>query len=212
MAEFEYKIKNIFSPIFEKINNPMILEFGVQEGRSTHEFLKWCQLKNGKLFSFDIEDCSNVSNNDAWKFYKSRDDNFKFIFSKIPEELDVIFLDTLHEADHVEKIFYNYFSFLKVGGYFIIDDISHLPYLKGSDRNNFYCEINNQETFKRILEIYEPNKEIFDLNFSFISSGLAIIKKKLNNKLNKKKIIKTRENSIKNKLRKLKHIINEKKY
>ena len=58
----------------------------------------------------------------------------------------------------------------------------------------------------------EPNKEIFDLNFSFISSGLAIIKKKLNNKLNKKKIIKTRENSIKNKLRKLKHIINEKKY
>jgi hypothetical protein len=68
--------------------------------------------------------------------------------------------------------------------FFFIDDISPLPYLKNSKRNSFYCEINNIETKNRILEIYNNNKDLFDLSFSYISSGLAIIKK------NKKKKIK----------------------
>ena len=92
---------------------------------------------------------------------------------------------------------------IKKDGYIFIDDISHLPYLKDKDRNNFYCEINNKETFKRILEIYKANEDNIDLNFSLISSGLAIIKKKTNNNLNKPHKIETREFSLKNFIRKL---------
>ena len=40
-----------------------------------------------------------------------------------------------------------YFNRLKINGLFIIDDISHLPYIKNNIRDNFYCEINNKETF-----------------------------------------------------------------
>ena len=112
--------------------------------------------------------------------------------------MDVIFLDSLHEAAHVEKIIYNYFDLLNKDGYFFIDDISHLPYLKNKNSNSFYCEINNKETFNKILEIYDNNSHLFDLNFSFMSSGLAIIKKKLNLPLNKDHRIVTRENSFKN--------------
>lgn len=62
---------------------------------------------------------------------------------------------------------------------FLLIILSHLPYLKYNDRNNFFNEINNQETFEKILEIYNINYNNFDLYLSFISSGLAkIIKKK----------------------------------
>ena len=162
-----------------------------------------CNHNDGHLYSVDIEDCSNISNDKRWKFIKSRDDNFKFVKSQIPQELDLIFIDSLHEADHVENIVYNYYDQLKVGGYLFIDDISHLPYVKNGIRNNFYCEINNRETFNRILEIYFANYNKFDSNFSFRSSGLTIIKKKNKDSLNKKIKIESREFSIKNLIKKL---------
>ena len=66
----------------------------------------------------------------------------------------------------------------------------------------FYCEINNQETFNTILEIYFSNHENFDLNFNFGSSGLAIIKKIKNDQIKRKIKIESREFSIKNFIRK----------
>mgnify|MGYP001295433211 FL=1 len=202
MDDFTNKIKKIIIPRIENIKNPKILEFGVQKGRSTIEFLKYCEKNDGHLYSFDIEDCSKVSQSKNWSFHQSRDDNFEFIKKIIPENIDLIFLDTIHEADHVKKIFYEYFDRLKINGFFIIDDISHLPYTKTNIRDNFYCEINNKETFDKILEIYNNNQDNFDLEFSFISSGLAIITKKQND-INKIKPIILRENRIKNILRKI---------
>ena len=80
--------------------------------------------------------------------------NFDFLKNKIPEKFDIIFLDTLHEAQHVKKIFCYYYKFLKTNGFFFIDDTSWLPYVKNNYRDRFYAEINNQETFKILLEIY----------------------------------------------------------
>ena len=203
MTDFNYKLEKELFPKINKINSIKILELGVQKGRSTLKFLELCKKNNGKLFSVDIDDCSNVSDDTNWKFIKSRDDNFEFIKSKIPSEIDVMLIDTTHEAEHVKKILYNYYDIIKEGGYIFIDDISHLPYLKKFHRNSFYCEINNQETFKILLEIYSSNIENMDLSFSFISSGLAIIKKKTNHNLNSYRKLSYREFSIKNFFRKL---------
>ena len=203
MDDFNSKIKKIIVPKIENIKNPIILEFGVQKGRSTIEFIKYCEKNNGHLYSFDIDDCSKVSNSNVWHFYQTRDDNFDFIKSKIPKKIDVLFIDTIHEASHVKKILYNYYDHVKEGGYIFIDDISHLPYLKNFQRDNFYCEINNHETFKILLEIYSKNTENIDLSFSFISSGLAIIKKKTELNLKEYKKLYLREFSIKNFVRKL---------
>ena len=200
MNSFDYKINNYLIKKIDKIQNPIILELGVQNGRSTKKFIEICKTNNGKLFSVDIDDCSNVVNDKNWNFFHTRDDNFQYIKSKIPNLIDVLFVDTLHEADHVEKLIYGYFDIIKIDGYLFIDDISHLPYLKNSDRSNFYCEINNQETFKRILEIYSNNQDNIEIEFSFISSGLAIIKKK-KNILRKKKNIIYRNFTLKNFMR-----------
>jgi len=200
MSDYITKIDNSLFPLIKDIKNINILELGVQKGRSTLRFLEICNKNNGKLYSVDIDDCSNVSNNFRWKFIKTRDDNFEYIKSLIPQELDVIFIDTLHEAKHVKKLIYNYYNFLKVGGYMFIDDISHLPYLDNK-KTSFYCEINNRETFDEILKILYFNKDNFNLNFSFESSGLAIIKKIKSANLNETKKIISRANSLKNFLR-----------
>ena len=203
MTDYDYKINNFINPCLQKFEDISILEFGVKEGRSTKLFLDFCKKNRGKVFSIDIDDYSDKFNDDNWTFIKSRDDDFKFLDQKLPKKFDVIYLDSLHEADHVEKIFYHYFKKLKVGGFFFIDDISWLPYLSKKERNNFYCEINNQETFEKILEIYGNNENIFDLSFDFTSSGLCkIIKKKED--LNPLLKIKLRKFTIKNFLRKLK--------
>lgn len=201
MDNFNYKLDNFLFPHIYQIQEPIILELGVQKGRSTKRFLELCNKNNGKLFSVDLDDCSNVSKDKRWKFFQTRDDNFEFIKSQIPNKIDVLFIDTLHEANHVKKLIYEYYPLLSSNGYIFIDDISHLPYLKTKDRNNFYCEINNKETFETILSIYSENNKNFELNFSFFSSGLAVIKKLNENNLNLSKKLRLRDYTIKNFLR-----------
>ena len=113
-----------------KYNKPNILEFGVRHGVSTSLFLDVCNQKNGFLYSIDINDYSKKFDNKNWIFICSEDNNFLKIETQIPDKFDVIFLDTIHKANHVNEIFYYYYKKLKQGGLFIIDDISWLPYVK----------------------------------------------------------------------------------
>ena len=145
-----------------------------------------CKKKGGHLYSVDVIDCSKVSSDKNWTFIQSRDDNFDLIKSKIPKQIDILYIDSLHEAKHVQNIIYGYYDLLKVGGIIFIDDISHLPYVKNGLRSNFYCEINNQETFNAVLEIYFSNHKNFDLNFNFQSSGIATIRKIKKDKIKRK--------------------------
>ena len=207
MSDFNYKLDNFLFPIIKGINNPIILELGVQKGRSTKKFLDICKKNNGKLFSIDIDDCSNIINDKSWNFYQTRDDNFEYIKSKIPEKIDILFIDTLHEANHVKKLINEYYPIIKKNGFIFIDDISHLPYLKNKDRDNFYCEINNKETFDLLISIYSENTENFDLSFTFVSSGLAIIKKKTDSELFDYTKLNERGLTTKNILRRLWRIV-----
>ena len=161
MSDYLYKIETFLKKDLFKIKNPQIVEFGrVREGRSTKLFLDLCDQNDGKLFQWTLMIIQTYLKTKNWKFIKSRDDNFNFLEDILPKKLDIVYLDSLHEADHVEKIFYHYFSKLKINGYFFIDDISWIPYLKTEKKEIIYCEINNSETFERILSIYLSNQKI----------------------------------------------------
>jgi len=180
------------------LKNLQILELGVSEGHSTKMFLELCDINKGNLTSVDIVDCSKVSNNPRWKFIKTRDDNFALIKEKIKKTLDLLFIDSLHEADHVKKIFFNYYSLLKVGGICVIDDISWLPYVVNKKKENSYIATTNLRTFKKILEIYNKNIENLSLEFFFEGSGYAIITKKNNNNLLEEEKIIFKKRNLKN--------------
>ena len=193
-------MENKLDYIIEKIKNIkkiQILELGVQNGSSTKKFIELCNINDGYLTSIDIDDCSKVIKSDRWKFIHSSDDNFEKIDKIIPKALDFIYIDSLHQAKHVEKVFYHYYSFLKKGGICIIDDISWLPYSKNQYRDNEFSEHTNRSTFNKILEIYNQNQKNFFLEFFFRESGYAIITKKEENSLNRAIKIQSREYGLK---------------
>ena len=208
IPNYENKIEYITKKI-KHIKNIQILELGVHKGVSTKKFLKLCEINNGFLTSVDIDDCSGIANSDKWNFIHSSDDNFELIDKALPQEIDFIYIDSFHEPNHVEKVFYHYYDFLKQDGICIIDDISWLPYIKYEYRDNSFNENINKKTFQKILEIYNQNKEKFLLEFFFEGSGLAIITKK-NNFLKKGKKIPSREFSLKNIIRNILKIIPKK--
>lgn len=202
LNQYEKKFTNFILPELRNLNNPSILEFGVRFGVSTNLFLEICEKENGFLHSVDMEDYSNVAKSEKWKFHLSRDDNFDYLEKALPKKFDLIYLDSFHNADHIEKIFYHYYTKLKIGGVFVFDDISWIPYLKNKKRNNFNCEINNQETFEKIINIFSNNDENFELSFYFLGSGSAKVKRISDKDLFKNKNIISRKNSFKNLVRK----------
>ena len=157
VPKYEDKVRYIVN-LVNNIKNINILELGVREGISTNFFLEVCKKNQGNLTSIDIDDCSKVSNDKNWTFIHSSDDNFEIIDRKIKKDLDLIYIDSYHEAQHVEKVFYHYYDFLKIGGFCVIDDISWLPYCEKEYRDNEFSEITNKSIFNKILEIYNQNK------------------------------------------------------
>ncbi len=173
------KLKKIIEKDIENKKDIKILEFGVNFGDSTKFFLDICEKNNGNLISIDTEECRSKINSTKWKFIKTRDDNFEKIKKIIDnEKFDIIFLDTEHTPKHIEKIFYYYYKYLKIDGYFLIDDICWLPYLKGNYRNNEWIEVNNKKSFELLMMILNQNLKNIELDLCMDYSGMAKIKKK----------------------------------
>ena len=201
--DYIIKLEETTLNYLNSLTDPVILEFGVRHGLSTQLFLNICEKKNGFLYSVDIDDNSRKFNSEKWKFIHGRDDNFKLVESYIPKKIDLIYIDSFHDAEHVAKIFYHYYPFLKKDGILLIDDVSWLLYSKKNERDNFNSEINNHETFHKILDIYNNNTKNFDLTFNFKSSGMAkIIKKNDENLFVSKKVL-IRQFTFKNLIRKI---------
>ena len=197
----ELKFKTI-TKLISNIENPNILELGVQGGLSTKKFLEICDTNNWYLTSIDINDCSSVSKNKRWKFIHSSDDNFEYIKKEIENKnFDILFIDSLHEPNHIKKVFYFYFNYLKKGGLIFVDDVVWLPYIKNSIIDNEYVERINRLIFEKIIEIFNANSENLTLDINFSGTGLAILKK-IGEKLNNEKKIANRLFSLKNIIKK----------
>jgi predicted O-methyltransferase YrrM len=198
------KFLKIFKNEFQKFRKPVILEFGVSSiALSTSIFLDYCKKNKGMLYSVDVNDYSYHFKSKNWKFIKSRDDNFDYIKKQIPKKFDIIYLDTIHKADHVKKMIYYYFDKLKKGGLFVIDDTSMLPYLQKREKNNFFFERNNQETFETLLKILNSNHKELDFETSFIGTGAVKLTKLSNKRLKLIKPLFDRKFSFSNLIRKI---------
>jgi len=202
-VDFLYKPKlEYINKFINNIPNIRILELGVMHGRSTAMFLDLCDRNDGSLISIDIDDYSNLFSNKNWKFIKSRDDNFNFLSKQFKKNsFDAIYIDSLHEPNHVKKVLFFYYNYLKVNGRVFIDDINWLPFVKGSFKDSEYSEVINRKTFNKIIEIYYRNLENFELELNFSGTGTVNIKKLNENSLNQPTKIKNRFYSMRNFLR-----------
>ena len=164
-------------------NNPVILEFGVERGSSTKKFIDFAEKNDAKIFSVDINDCSNVSNSKNWQFLKSDDLNIDKVienFKEIKETgVDLIYIDSYHEDKHVQKLLSLYFKYVKKGGAIFVDDVDSFPFRKKKD---IWNSIVYDLTVDAVKEFYYNNTEICSLKILFDQNenGLAVIQKKNN--------------------------------
>ena len=78
-----------------------------------------------------------------------------------------------------------------------------MPYVSGEKLDDFNKELNNKETFLKLLDIYSCNQGKFYLDINFCDTGAVKITKINNDKLNYANKLLSREFSIKNLIRRL---------
>ena len=173
------KSLDLMIDFLSKKQNPIILEFGVERGVSTKKFIDFVEKNSGKVLSVDISDCSKVSNSKSWKFLQSNDLNVDYIlnhFSEIKSNgIDLIYIDSYHEANHVQSLISYYFTYLKQDGAMFIDDIDSFPLRL---KKNIWNSIVSDLTLDAIKEFYYNNTENCSLKIFFKGNGLAMLYKK----------------------------------
>ncbi len=164
-----------------KKQNPTILEFGVERGLSTKKFINYAEKNSAKVFSVDISDCKKVSNSKSWTFLQSNDLNVNYVLEQFNEiknnGADLIYIDSYHEAKHVQKLISYYFTYLKQDGAIFVDDVDSLPFRL---KKNIWNSIVYDLTLDSVKEFFYNNTENCSLKifFNHGANGLAMIYKK----------------------------------
>lgn len=163
-----------------------VVECGVDRGTSTCAFLEAIKQTNGKLYSFDIKDCSKLFEEENWEFCQINDVNIKKILQNFPDlyksGIDLLYIDSYHEPNHVRRLLYEYFPLININGYILVDDTSAYPYRKLKDLIN---ALNSDLCKEEVEEFYFSNFDILDYQYDGGENGLCILKKRMHGKLNK---------------------------
>ncbi len=163
-----------------RYSDAAFLELGVASGNSTRILLSACSKTNSKLVSVDILDCSKILNDKNWNFILSNSTDKDYILKNAPilkNGIDLIYIDSLHTAEHVKKELYTYFPLMNRYSKIFLDDIDSFPYMRGNRKDNKAIEIANNEIYRLIREVFYMNMDQLELNMIHGSTGLAELTK-----------------------------------
>jgi predicted O-methyltransferase YrrM len=102
--------------------DPVVVEFGVRRGNSTAAFLAALEGTSGHLWSGDVampEVPVEWFKNPHWTFLPGNDIDLRF---KMPQEIDVLFIDTNHDYRHTLAELRTYVPRLAKGGVALLHD------------------------------------------------------------------------------------------
>ena len=188
--------------------DPIIVELGVDQGQSTKVFLNAIAEKsNAKLISIDIKNCNNAVDAERWEFVQQDSSDIKSLLIAKPiikKGIDILYVDSLHTAKHVQKEIYNFFEYLNEEAYIFFDDIDSGPYMLKQRKDSVGIEIANREIYKLLEAIFRGNINKFDFEIMRGSTGLGIFKKRvtLGEKLNPAILLRERNNYLITKINK----------
>jgi len=186
--------------------DPVIVELGVDQGQSTKVFLNAIAEKsNAKLISIDIKNCNNAADAEHWEFVQQDSSDIKSLLIAKPiikKGIDILYIDSLHTAKHVQKEIYNFFEYLNEDAYIFFDDIDSGPYMFKQRKDSVGIEIANREIYKLLEAIFRANINKFDFEIMRGSTGLGVFKKRvpLGEKLNPPILLRERNNYLINKI------------
>lgn len=115
-----------------EFNVRIALEVGTQYGHSTVALLDPLKENNGRLFSIDVEPCSEAASrvHDAnlshwWTFL--RGDATTLRPPSFPEELELLFIDTFHLYSQTKRELEHFAPYLKPGSWIVLHDAVTFP-------------------------------------------------------------------------------------
>tara|TARA_B100001093_G_scaffold515704_1_gene592623 strand:- start:2726 stop:3355 length:630 start_codon:yes stop_codon:yes gene_type:complete len=159
------------------ISNPVIVELGVNRGRSTKRFFDHIKLHGGKLFSIDIKDCSEALEDKDWNFFQCNDLHIEKILKKFPDlknGIDVLFIDSYHDPNHVKSLLLKWFYYIRKNGYIFLDDTESYLY---RIKKNLILSIINDAINLEIKNFYHANYHQLSYTKYYEGSGLAELHK-----------------------------------
>jgi predicted O-methyltransferase YrrM len=131
---------------YSKLSNvKVVLEIGSYVGKSTNFLAKGLYSKNGTLHCIDTfanHDMSEGPRNTYREFLQNTEkfrsllevhtgfSNSQLIIKKIPNELDLIFIDGSHDSNSVTQDIFNFFPKLRKGSYIIFHDYGNTDGVK----------------------------------------------------------------------------------
>lgn len=103
-----------------------ILEFGVRDGISTAAFLYGIERQGGILWSVDKNpECGKLfSGHPLWRFIQADScDVTRIIDLGLPGKLDIVFLDTEHDYEHVSNELTSWHTMVDMDGMILVHDV-----------------------------------------------------------------------------------------
>lgn len=163
-AEYQGRL-NVWSDIVDHLptlhahvlryTKPVILELGVRSGNSTSAFLAAADVVDGHVWSVDI----HLPQAPGWWWQTNRwspivgDDLADTTLARLPEQVDVLFIDTSHAYDHTLRELEVFVPRVKPGGVVLLHDTElEAPELVGpqppfpvAKAITEYCDTHNLE-------------------------------------------------------------------
>ncbi|RMF80671.1 MAG: class I SAM-dependent methyltransferase [Chloroflexi bacterium] len=183
MAGLEGKVATHHLKLYHLVSamqRPVVLEFGVDKGRSTCILLHACESSGGHLYSVDIKDCADVAQSEAWTFIQHDDRSRDAIMRQHPalkDGIDLLHIDSRHNGEHVATLLMTWFPYLKAGSYITLHDIDPTPYLPSQRKDNVTIEHGIRQIANTVQQFFYANEDELFLEFHFGSTGMAIMKK-----------------------------------
>lgn len=164
-----------------KRERPVVVELGVNAGNSTKVFLNALADKpDARLVSVDIRDCSAAAQSDQWIFVQQDSADVAALLKKVPslkDGIDILYVDSLHTAEHVKKEIYGFYPYLSQGAVIFFDDVDSGAYMLGRRKDSVRTEVANRRIHKLLDAIFRANIEQIDFTVMYGSTGLGRVDK-----------------------------------
>ena len=156
-----------------KMSAPVVLELGVNRGKSSEKFLNVLSLNNGTLYSIDIKDCSKVLATEKFNFYQCNDLDVEKILNYFPNlrnGIDLLYIDSYHDPSHVKLLLKKWWPKLNKNCHIYFDDTESYIY---KTQKKTILSIINDSISNVIKEFYYSNYQDITYVKYYIGSGLS---------------------------------------
>jgi hypothetical protein len=113
-------------------------------------------------------------------FVQSDSTDARHVVSQAPflaDGIDVLYVDSLHQRQHVEREVAAWFSHVKQGGWIFFDDVDASPYRRGQRKDNRAAEYDIDLIHDFVTAFFNANQDTLRLSIHYGSNGLAAMQK-----------------------------------